>query len=395
MNILIVKLSAIGDVVHCLPLAAKLKEIFPGCRLSWLVEPAAADLIRHNDCVDEVIEFSKKRWLDGIKDPTRIISTLGAIKKYVSLLRSRRFDLAIDAQGLLKSGLLTWASGAPVRIGLSTAREGASLFYTDKLSSDGYRDNKMHVVDWNLALGKLAAEKFGKAWETSPVRFPLPQPDSDNLTRVGALLGGAGGGSTAPDLMMGDSGAKAPSSRGEAPLIVVIPGTTWSTKIWPQESWITLCRDLLDRYKAHLVIVGGPKEAEDNARLLQSIYSMSGGNIGEGTTGRVSDLTGKTGLIDLIALFGMADAVIGLDTGPMHLAVAVQRPLVAAIHGASPWHRNGPYGELGKAIHLDLDCQPCFDKHCRLKTIACLKDLSAGKVFQELIDFWDARLLSS
>ncbi|MBN9396425.1 MAG: glycosyltransferase family 9 protein [Candidatus Melainabacteria bacterium] len=393
MNILIVKLSAIGDVVHCLPLAAKLKEVFAGCRLSWLVEPAAADLLRDNGCVDEVIEFSKKRWLDGIKDPARIISILGAIKKYVSLLRGRHFDLAIDAQGLLKSGLLTWASGAPVRIGLSTAREGASLFYTDKLDSIGYRDNKMHVVDWNLALGKLAAQKFGKGWEISPVRFPLPRPTDDSLTRVGALLSGAGGGSTAPDLMMEGSGAKAPWSEGQAPLIVVIPGTTWSTKIWPQESWASLCRDLLKRYKAHLVIVGGPKEAEDNARLVQSIYSMSSGDIKEGTAGRVSDLTGKTGLIDLIALFGKAEAVIGLDTGPMHLAVAVQRPLVAAIHGASPWHRNGPYGHLGKAIHLDLDCQPCFDKHCRLKTIACLKDLSAGKVFQELIEFWDPVLI--
>jgi ADP-heptose:LPS heptosyltransferase len=195
------------------------------------------------------------------------------------------------------------------------------------------------------------------------------------------------------------------------PLIALIPGTTWPTKIWPEDQWIALGRLLCERLQAQLVICGGPAERGTNQYIYKGIES--------GSSNSVIDLTGETSLMQLVALFRRCDLVLGADTGPLHLAagiaheafnselaatepkalkdtanqkslefevrsVAVAKPKVVAIHGATPWLRNGPYGSMGSAVHLNLECQPCFEKTCqlKLKTIACLKDLPVEEVFK-------------
>jgi ADP-heptose:LPS heptosyltransferase len=129
-----------------------------------------------------------------------------------------------------------------------------------------------------------------------------------------------------------------------------------------------------------IIICGGKADEGTN----QSIYKGIGSLVGEPASTSIIDLTAKTDLIQLISLFEIADLVIGADSGPVHLAAAVARPLVVAVHGSTPWLRNGPYGQKGRAVYAAIPCQPCFSKTCSLKTIECLRDLPADKVIEAI-----------
>jgi ADP-heptose:LPS heptosyltransferase len=139
-----------------------------------------------------------------------------------------------------------------------------------------------------------------------------------------------------------------------------------------------LARNLLDRTSYKILIIGGPTDVHDN-QVIEN-------ELGTSTTGRVANLTGKTSLLDLIALFNVVDLVIGADTGPLHIAAATGKPKVVGIFGSTPAQRNGPYGEQCRAIFLGLSCQPCFEKTCPLGTTACLKDMSHQYVFDKLTE---------
>jgi len=439
-----------GDVVHCLPLAARIKERLPNVELTWLVEPAAQDLLNGNPAVDRVLLFPRKTWLKEMRKVGPLISTFGAAKKYFQELKDYKFDLAIDAQGLLKSAIPAYLSGAPLRVGFAGTREGAAKLLTHALEVGDYFGPDRHVVELNMALADFALETLARERSTCirlagrdrVVHFPLPDPGKQCLAFVLGKLDNLG---RAPEAGQSLAQVEAPEAgqslarveapeaernlnavespeagQGEVvgskspmagPLIALIPGTTWPTKIWPEDQWIALGRLLCERLQARLVICGGPAERGTNQYIYKGIESASSNS--------VIDLTGETSLMQLVALFRRCDLVLGADTGPLHLAagiaheafnseleatepkslkdtahqkslefevlsVAVAKPKVVAIHGATPWLRNGPYGSMGSAVHLNLECQPCFEKTCqlKLKTIACLKDLPVEEVFK-------------
>lgn len=400
----------------------------PDCELTWLIEPAAKDLVVANPAIDKVLILPRKAWLAQMKNPLQALSAPPSVLSFFRELRGHKFDLAIDAQGLLKSALPAYLSGAPRRVGFAGTREGASRLLTDPLLVGDYFAPDRHVVDLNLALAdhaiKIAggmrgasgaAEGSDKGVSSLPsmVRFPLPDPGKACRTRVSGLLsepiGGlgedSGGAPGSSDLPAGSTKGKDFSSSlslvasGEAGAlpnsgskpkairrVALIPSTTWTTKIWSEASWTELGVKLAESFGVSLVLVGGPADRVMN----QSIYK----GIAEANCGaKIADLTGETGLMDLVALFEMCDLVVGADTGPLHLAAAVAQnngsPNVVAVHGSTPWLRNGPYGYMGSTIHLNLDCQPCFEKKCPLGTLACLKDLPAGEVLQTLSQFFD------
>lgn len=442
-----------GDVVHCLPLAARIRERLPNVELTWLVEPAAQDLLNGNPAVDRVLLFPRKTWLKEMRKVGPLISTFGAAKKYFQELKDFKFDLAIDAQGLLKSAIPAYLSGAPLRVGFAGTREGAAKLLTHALEVGDYFAPERHVVDLNMALADFALETLAQERSTCirlagrdrVVHFPLPNPGDaatafvssklDNLGRApeaGQSLVQVEAPATEPhqsEPTAKPSEAEAPEvgqaqldsgkSAKVGPLIALIPGTTWPTKIWPDDQWIALGRMLCKRFGARLVLCGGPAERGTNQYIYKGIES-AGSNP---TANHLVDLTGETSLMQLVALFKRCDLVLGADTGPLHLAaaiaheafnselaasepksfkdtanqktlefevqsVAVAKPKVVAIHGATPWLRNGPYGSMGSAVHLNLDCQPCFEKSCRLKhdtkskSIPCLKDLPVEEVFK-------------
>lgn len=442
-----------GDVVHCLPLAARIKERLPNVELTWLVEPAAQDLLTGNPAVDRVLVFPRKTWLKEMRKVGPLISTFGAARKYFQELKAYKFDLAIDAQGLLKSAIPAYLSGAPLRVGFAGTREGAAKLLTHALEVGDYFAADRHVVELNMALADFAMETLAQERSTClrlagrdrTVRFPLPESeDATTAFIVGKLenLSGAPeAGQNQSSQLVAVEQAEAPeaertnlnsgapeagpgnllrSKSPEAgPIIAMIPGTTWPTKIWPDEHWIALGCLLRERLQARLVLVGGPAERGTNQYIYKGMESAA---INQ-TTNSMIDLTGETSLMQLVALFKRCDLVLGADTGPLHLAaavaheaflqdlvnrepaslretagrkslefevqsVAVAKPKVVAVHGATPWLRNGPYGSMGSAVHLDLECQPCFEKTCRIQAetksefIPCLKDLPVEEVFK-------------
>lgn len=364
MKVLVVKLSAIGDVIHALPAVSLIKESLPGVVIDWVVEPAASAIVKDNPIVDDVILFDKQHFLGS--GALTAFSRLGDLRRE---LAKRKYDLAVDFQGLLKSSAISFLSGARRRVGFGETREFAHLLLTDRLDVGDYFSHEVHVVDLNMRLARLAVDIL--SGEVRPVRnqfdakicFPLPRVSEEQEEKIERALA----------TLNKDSQGK---RNGSSDIAVLIPGTTWITKIWPAEKWISLGCELVN-HQMRVAIIGGAKESEVNARIARAIAE------GSAASGAVLDLTGQTSLTDLVPLFEKSSLVIGCDTGPLHLACAVNKPLVLGVYGSTPPGRNGPYGNRCLSVSLGLDCQPCFSKTCRIKTLACLNDLSAETVFQK------------
>ena len=358
VNILIIRLSALGDVVSSLPIAAAIKESIDGARITWVVEPMVLPLVLNNPAVDEVLVFPGKAALKGLNPFKWNSRGLSEIANLVAELRSRHFDIAIDAQGLLKSALLTFLSGAPIRIGFKGTRELADRFLTHPVDVGDYFGQKHHIVDLNLSLVKRLAEITHSrlAPDLFEAKFPLPVPSTESVTKV--------------------ANWKVAVSKVE-PLCVLIPGTTWESKIWPIEKWCTLATMLSQELGYKIAIVGGASEQPINIKIEDQLKA----------SGVLSlNLTGQTSLLELIALFKGCELVVGGDTGPLHLAAATKVPIVIGLYGSTSGRRNGPFGEGNEAIALNLSCQPCWDKVCPLGTTACLKDMTPKFVLDRIKD---------
>ena len=352
-----------GDIVHGLPAAAYLKKNLPDLELSWLVEPAGAFLLQGNPAVDRVIVFPKKKWLQQLRTVSRLGATAAEAGDFIADLKKLEFDAAIDLQGLLKSSVLAVLSGAKLRFGFKGTREGADRLLTHKYDCGDYFGKQPHVIQHNLGLAAFACKALqglpsdteggSHSYIYDEPEFPLPPVPAESLEKAEKLLSVV---------------------RSQKRIIALIPGTTWETKIWPEESWTELAELCLSKTAGPLLMLGGPAEKAMNGRIAA--------NFGE----LVLDLTGMTSISDLQAIYQMTDLVIGADSGPVHLAAAVGKPKVAAIFGSTPSGRNGPWGKQCASIGLSLECQPCFKKRCPLeiKTLACLKELSPAQVFAEL-----------
>lgn len=379
LKLLIIRLSAIGDVIHTLPIAAAIKKMAPDSQVSWVVQPAAASLLQNNPAVDRVIIFPDKKVLSQALSLTPKRSAIDELATFRRELNSQKYDVAIDAQGLFKSAILTYLSGAKVRIGFRNTREFADFFLTDAVDVGDYFDPKPSVVDMNMRLADRVRQVF-KLAEPSPEhhpRFTLPEPPAEAVANVQKWL------AAIPGVKANGSGTNIyidiASSKKNAKLAVLMPGTTWTSKIWPVEYWCQLATRLATEHQYGIVLVGGPGEFATSLEVEESLIKL--GNPA------ILNLTGRTSLLELVALFSHTDLVIGGDTGPLHIAAAAQAPHVVGIFGSTPRGRNGPYGDNATAIGLSLDCQPCFKKTCPLGTRACLIDFTPDEVLRQVLEF--------
>ena len=316
-RVLIIKPSAIGDVVHALPVLNLLRRRWPSAHASWLVTPACAGLIEGHPQLDEVIPFDRKRFGRAWRNP----AAAAALAAFHRDLRRRRFDLVIDLQGLFRSGWLGFSTGSPVRVGTSTDREFGWAFHTH-IAPVGGRDR--HAVDRYLSL----AEHLGLG--TGPVEFVFATDDADRA-------------------------AVAPLLPAE-PFAVLVPTTNWATKRWPAERLAGLVRPLRDRFGLASVVAGVP---------------------GSPVIAGAVDLSGKTTLRQLVAVIERASLVVAPDTGPMHVAAALNRPLVTMFGPTDP-ARTGPYGRPDSVVRLDIPCSPCLSRRCVHQT--CLRSLQIEPV---------------
>ena len=377
-EILIIRLSALGDVVHTLPVAAAIKRYLPEAKITWVVESLAAPLLINNLAVDRVIIFPGKsvfrkapsatpaEILPSAKAPLGVVlsdslsakpeassqqipSAIGSLYDFWRQFKSHKYDIALDAQGLFKSGILCLLSGAKIRIGFAHTREWADKFLTHPVDVGNYFGPDIHIVDLNLKLALKLFELVGSnvpaTWLSA--QFPLPIIPEDVKQTVKSWL------------------VLARTNKEDRQNIILIPGTTWQTKIWPISKWEELAKLLLSNQNYRLIICGGKSDLLANKQLEENISKAGNSNL--------LNLTGRTNLIELMALFEQAQAVIGADSGPIHLACAVSKPKVIAIFGSTPQKRNGPYGKNGDTIALNLDCQPCFQKICPNSYTSLLK----------------------
>lgn len=336
-RILLIKPSSLGDLVHAMPVLAPLRARFPRARITWLVKQQWAELVARMEDVDEV-------W--------PVPSGLSGWLSQVPRLRAAGFDLAVDLQGLFRSGAMAWLAGCPVRVGLSTAREGSHWFYTEAAFVKTW---DMHAVERNLAV----IPALGGTLPAKPAfRFRLA--DEDRMA-VAALLGGEG------------------IRPGEA-WIAMSVAARWPTKRWPPEYFAAAAEGLQKEGLGRVVLIGGPDEcaaAEQVKRLMAS---------------RPADLTGKTKLGVLPALLQTAAVMVTNDSGPMHIAAAVGTPVVAPFGPTNPL-RNGPYGEGHRVLVSGIACSPCYSRRCRNAVeLDCLKRLSPESVVAAVREQAAARL---
>lgn len=321
-KILIVKPSALGDIVHTLPVLKLLRNKWRSAQIDWLVVPAFASLLDGHPLLNHVVRFDRKRFATWYRNP----KLAGELLTFTQSLRQPKYDLAIDLQGLFRSGWLTRQTGAPVRVGFGYAREGSPLFYTHKVPQP---TPERHAVERYLDI----AEALGCG--RRPVEFDFGI--SDDVRRATAAMAGDGD------------------------YAVLLPGTNWPTKRWPAESFAGLIRPIRDEFGLRVIIAGGP----DVAGL-----PMPG----------AESLVGKTDLKQLVALLERASLVVANDSGPMHIASALNRPLVTLFGPTNPI-RTGPYSRLDTVLQLDLACRPCYSRECSHQS--CLRWIGVDDVMRQ------------
>ena len=288
-RILIVRLSAIGDVIHTTPVLCALRERFPEALIAWVVEERAGTLLAGHRALDRLISVPR-RWL---KSP-----------KYVWALRRRlramRFDLTLDVNSLTKSAILAWLSGAERRIGFGNhlGRELSTWFNTELVNTSG-----RHVIEHNVGL----LQALGI--HSPPICFDLPEYEPEQ---------------TAVDESLCQAGLE----RG---FCLINVGAGWPSKLWPAERYAAVARHVGNRWGLPTMVVWA---GDAERRIAEQVVSVSEEH---------ARLAPPTTLRELAALARRAVLFIGSDTGPLHLAAAVGTPCVG-LYGPWPAERHGPYG---------------------------------------------------
>jgi lipopolysaccharide heptosyltransferase II len=337
LKILILKPSSLGDVIHALPVLRLLKLNHPDSEIFWWIDSALAPLVEGDPDLTGIVRFERKRWAKPQHWPEMLRS--------IRWLRAQNFDLVIDLQCLLRSAAFAWLANGKKLVGLDEVREGARGFYDLAVPRQSFHT---HAVDWYLAvlppLGvpvhknfiwlperpEIAAEVKRK-W---PTAFPTPN-----------------------------------SQLPTAKLILLQPGARWKNKRWPVKYFHELVRALAEKFPAaRFAVLGGKDDAPLGKIILQAAPE------------KVLNLCGATSLPEMVEIIRLGDLLITNDTGPMHVAAALGKPLIALFGPTAP-ERTGPYGQLENVLRLDLPCSPCLSSRCAIdEKDKCLRDLSPATV---------------
>jgi heptosyltransferase I len=359
-KILLIKLSAVGDVVQTIPVLNKLRRRYPAAQIDWLVTPPIAELLQHNPSISNVIEFSRDEW----SAPWRLAPFVSAAR-LIAKLRAAQYDLVLDLQGQLRSAVFAFASGAPVRIGFDRpradvwealprkipqearkhawqgAREGSWLAYTDHIPVPTL---DVHPVERYLGVGPMLGLDDGAA----DFSFSIPQEAS---ARIDALM-------DYYDI-------------AKSRLVAMAPGTIWETKQWRREAFAEVARHLLQKRFA-VTLIGSERERA----VCDEVAKLAPGAI---------NLAGETTLSELAALIFRTAICVTNDSGPMHLAVALGRPVVSVFGPTDPvWA--GPYRHLDSVLRAELPCSPCYLRELHRCNYGhdCMKQVSAAAVIERV-----------
>lgn len=328
-RVCLIKPSSLGDVVHATPVFAALRSHWPRAHFAWVINRGLRGLVDGLTELDEVIEFDRQ----AARGPLAGIP----FARLLWELRSRRFDVAIDLQGLLRSALMCAATGARVRVGLAGAREGARHVYTHMVEPPG---GVTHAVDRMLCV----ADAFG-ASPTAP-RFLISRHESDRAW------------------------AQAQLAALPRPRVAVNPGARWVTKRWPPQSFAAVACMAHEQLGAGVVVLGGSED-----RALVDAFRAAAGNI------PLVDLCGRTSLPQLAEVAAACDLYLTNDSGPMHVAAAVGANVVGVFTCTRP-ELTGPYGPSASVVRTGVWCAGSCVKTC--SRLECMTELSAARVWSEV-----------
>ncbi|MDF2457926.1 MAG: putative Lipopolysaccharide heptosyltransferase [Nitrospira sp.] len=323
-NILSIKLRYLGDVLLATPTWQALKAAYPGARLTVIVNRGTEDILQSNPHIDEVLSLER--------------GSLVQQYRFIAHIRRRRFDTVVDLTDGDRAALLTWISGARVRIGFNAEHRWTGRCYTRIITSDA----GVHRIERDLsALAPLAIPVFDRI----PKMWLTEEDDAaagDLLRRLGV--------------------------QSDKPRVVIQPGARYWFKAWPSERFAELADQVADRYGCQVLVAGSPQEAA----LAETVVKQA--------KHRLVSIAGLSRVRTLAALLKGSALFVGNDTGAMHIAAAVGTPVVGLFGPSNPveW---GPRGAPAEVMYKGLDCRDCFHPTCRRGEQNCMKLITVGEVW--------------
>jgi heptosyltransferase-1 len=330
LKILILKPSSLGDVVQALPVLRLLKCHLPASEIFWWIDSALAPLLEGDPDLTGIVRFERQRWASPRHWPEMLRS--------IRWMRAQNFDWVIDLQCLARSGAFAWLANGQFLIGLDEVREGARGFYDVAIRRASFHT---HAVDWYLAVLPRLGVPVHKNFQWLPERPAIAAAVKSKWQTDGARW------------------------------IALQPGARWENKRWPVEYFAELVRLLAKHLPdTRFAILGAAEDKPLGEMILRAEPQRS------------LNLCGETSLLEMIEWLRRCELMVTNDTGPMHVAAALAKPLVALFGPTEP-RRTGPYGHLENVLRLDLPCSPCLKSYCVYeKPNECLKAISPATVFE-------------
>lgn len=315
-----------------MPVLRHMKLAWPAAEIYWWIDAGLAPLLENDPDLQGIVRFERKRWASP--------RNWGEMCHSICWLRAQKFDLVVDLQSLARSGAFAWLADGGLLVGLNEIREGARGFFDVAVSRP---TQHTHAVDWYLSvlphLGITVRQEF--TW--------LPEQK-----RINAALCD-----------------RWKTSRGR--WIAFQPGARWNSKRWPVEHFSKLAKLIQTELPSHFISILGGK---DDQQLGETIASAS--------PTRCLNLAGRLSLPEMVEWIRISDLMVTNDTGPMHVAAALRKPVVA-MFGPTDSRRTGPYGQVDRVLRQPPPCAPCFKGECSyFKPLECLRAITPEQVLEEI-----------
>jgi lipopolysaccharide heptosyltransferase I len=327
MRILIIKPSSLGDIIHSLPVLVALRKLYPDGYISWLVFDKFSEILSNNGLLNDIIVWKRR-------------STLLELIQLEKKIRSAKYDITIDLQGLARTALVALFSGAGKRIGVPGMKELSWLFTKET----GKFDAGEHAVDRNLRVIKYLTENNNMDLSEFK-QFPITVPAND-LQYVKTLL------------------SKNPGNK----YIGILPAAGIPQKMWPLKNFAKLCDLIAENLKCTSVFMGSAADTKITAEIIRLMKTKS-----------YVDISGKTTLIQLAGALSLCSLVTGNDTGPLHIAAAMGIKVIG-FYGPSNPNQLKPYSEKSHVFYKNNNCSPCgINPGC--KNNVCLSSITVDEAF--------------
>jgi lipopolysaccharide heptosyltransferase I len=328
VKILILKPSSLGDVVHSLPVLRLLKRHLPQSAIYWWIESALAPLLEDDPDLSGLIRFERRVWA-APRNWVRLVRS-------IAWMRSQQFDWVIDLQSLARSAAVAWLANGKLLLGLDDSREGARGYYDIVVRRPSFTT---HAVDWYLRVLEPLGVPANESFEWLPPR----REAAESVRRKWPIANRV--------------------------WVLLQPGARWLNKRWPVEFYSDLLLRLANcRADLQFAILGGAEDRDLGKTLAAAAPA------------RCLDLTGQLSLPEMVEWIRLGQIMVSNDTGPMHVATALGKPVVALFGPTEP-RRTGPYRQLQHVLQLQLPCVPCLRSTCSFsKPLECLRALSPERV---------------